>query len=205
MATVDSTLALVTLADVKEYLTIASGTTSEDSILGFLINEVSRLINSYTGRYLLQKTWTEYHDGNGSQGLILAQYPIVSVTSVVDDINRAFTGSAISTSLYYLMKDSGIIMPMPTFYGFVHGQANVKVVYIAGYALASVPQNLQLAVKRWVAAQYFRYVNKRHEIQSETVGDKTTTFLNQDIPKDVALLLNEFRRIVESPTFAYND
>src|SRR3990167_5468583 len=158
MADLDTAIQLVSLADVKEFLQIGSAVTSENSWLQAFINAASKMINDYTGRHILQKTWTEYHDMTCfSRELIVSQYPIISVTSVHDDpIDRTFgDGSLIATTDYYVEKQSGIIRlnqnVMGFLPGFQSGNAGVKVVYVAGYASASIPQSIDQAVKRLVA------------------------------------------------------
>lgn len=203
MGSVDTAVALVTLADTKEYLKISS--TSEDSILGFFVNEISKICNSYTGRHLLQKSYTEYYNGNGTPFLILNHYPIISVTSLHDDVNRVFDGSsAIDIGVDVLVKkDIGELELWNSESVFEKDRANVKVVYSAGFVSSAVPYDLQLAVKRWIAIQYYKFTNKRHEVRSETVGDTTTTFIDQQIPDDVKNMLQQHKRVGDAADFAF--
>ncbi len=194
MATLDSTIALIDLADLKEFLKISG--TGEDSLLNALINECSQAVVDFLGRPIISATYTEFYDGPSGGELMLDKYPIISVTTLNDDTDRAF-GSAddIDISADVLIdKEGGTLRLWNNESAFTQGQANVKVVYSAGYALADVPASIQLAVKRWCAAHYMKHIDRRHDIASETVGDSTTTFIVEKMPQDVAALLRPFKK-----------
>jgi len=193
MADVDTTVALVSLTNAKAYLKIPTATTSEDAILINLVNEASVKVSDYIGRNMLTGTKTEYYNGEGVGKLRLKNFPITAVTTLHDDTEREFgADTLIDASDYYLHADEGMIELLDGV-AFVAGQLNVKVVYVAGYALASIPYAIQDAVKRWVADAYMRYNNRRHGVQSESIGDKTITFSVGDIPADVKFILKKYR------------
>lgn len=201
--TVDTTIALVSLADQKEYLGIASGTTSEDSILSFFINEISARCNSYTGRFILSKSYTEYYDGDGSEELFLKNYPVTVVSSIYDDVNREFNSNSLISSDNYIVETTSGIIRLWNRMAFNCGKANIKIVYTAGYAIANVPGDLKGAVKRWVALLYQKYVHKRWDQQSESIGDNTMTFIEEAIPKEVAAALDNHVKLMAAPNFSY--
>ena len=201
MATaLDTTVALVTLAELKEFLKVS--TTTDDVLFNVLINSASRLANSYTGRQLLSKSHTHYYDGSGSSELIVAEYPIVSVTTLNDDTNRDFgSGDNISSANYMLDKEAGIIRLWNAEASFVKGDGTVKLVFSAGYAVADVPADLKLAVMRLCAIMYEKALNRRHDVVSESVGDRTTTFTSADIPGDVRTMLAPYKSRYDGTRF----
>lgn len=196
MATLDTAIALVSLDEAKEFCKITAST--DDALLNGLINKVSALANQYTGRHLLQKTHTLYFNGTGTPEIIVPEFPIISVTSLNDDLDRSFGSStAIDVSADVLVdKEGGILTLWNTERAFQVGRGNVKLVMSAGYALASVPYNLALAVDRGVQSFYDKATKRRGDVVSETVGDRTTTFVVSDLPVDVKALLNPYKQRV---------
>ena len=209
MAT-DTTLALETLANIKTYLQITG--TGEDTILETLIDLVSSAMNLYTGRHLLAKAHTEYYSGDGSDELILRNYPVTAVSSLYNaDDNRAFDSTTQITVAddVIIVKDKGILKLWNHESAFLKGKANVKVTYTSGYGVvtnpATVPHDLRFALKRWVAQVYMRYQRKRFDIQSESVGDHTVTFVNEEMPVEVKAILDKYVSYFGAPGFEYAD
>ena len=195
MATVDATFALVTLADLKVFLKITGG--AADSKLSFLINEISKAVNTFVGHFLLSKTYTEYYNGDGSRELMVKNFPIISITSLHNaDSLRTFDGSTvIDVSADVLInKPSAILELWNDEAAFLRGRANIKLVYTAGYAVANIPNDIQLAVKKWAAQQYLRLDKRRHDIQSESIAQRTVTYLDRPMPDEVKFLLQPYRR-----------
>lgn len=107
-----------TLAKVKTKCGIATATTTYDDDIKDAINKISRLIDSLTGRYYYQKTYTsEYLSGtrdyNGWQilrrdtgGLLLTpqEAPIVSISSLSEN------GTSLTENTdFYIHAEEGII------------------------------------------------------------------------------------------------
>ena len=191
---IDSAVALVSLDEMKRYMKIPPPGTDELDVLADLINDASAWASSYTGRNFLQANYTEFYDGDGSNMLILNNYPVVSLTSINDDPARVFGASSnIDISIQVqIRKDSGVVRLWT--YAFNQGSGNVKVVYSAGYPLASVPYDLRLAVKKIVAHQYRHGFASGHiGVRQETVGDKTVSIIEDAMPKDAKEILDGYR------------
>lgn len=171
-------MALTALSDLKAFLGIASGDTSEDALLNTLITQCSDLIEEFCGRVFGTASYTEYYCGDGRPFLVLNQRPVTAITSLYLD-ETAFWGQApnafaAATLLtegtdYALDKDqpngssrSGLVFningawPVPVNYspGLISpvigpGVGNIKVTYTAGYA--SVPTPLTLACNMLIA------------------------------------------------------
>src|SRR5262245_54566045 len=123
---VDATIALCTLDELKEAVR-ATGTSTDDTALEHLVDRASMFANTYCGRQLLQKSYVEFYDGDGTKELMLNNYPIVSVTHLYDDPNRDYDASTelVADDDYLLESKAGIIrLPLTIFNKGIH---NVKV------------------------------------------------------------------------------
>lgn len=190
---IDTAIALTSLTDAKAFLKITGST--EDTIVGDLVNAASAYANSFTGRYLLKRTGlVEYYDGDGSSMLMLRNYPVVTLSNVYDDIDRAF-GATTEIPAGDLLTDkaSGILRTWNNTAVFTAGVANIKVAYEAGYALASVPYDLKLAIHLIMAAWYKNaYQFQRLGIESETKADHTVSARNEAVPAAAAEILKRY-------------
>src|SRR5271154_5333881 len=73
---------LATLADVKSWL--GRSDTNSDALIGALITRASRSICSYLQRpLLLPHIVCDVQDGTGGNVLVLKEWPVVSISSVV--------------------------------------------------------------------------------------------------------------------------
>jgi uncharacterized phiE125 gp8 family phage protein len=191
---IDSTVALVALADAKAFLKISAST--EDVIVGDIVNAVSGTINRYCGRVFLSAEYTEFYDGTGTRELILRKFPVTSVTSLNDDVNRQWTDATAKdvNSDVILDGGAGILSLWNNGGRFARGRQNVKIVYTAGYALAAIPYDVQMSCKL-LASQHYRqsYAQWRRGVQSEQQGNVNTTYSNDAIPKDIAMMLDPYR------------
>jgi hypothetical protein len=86
-------MAFGNLPDLKLFLGIKEGDTSEDSALSNMLNFVSSMIEDYCDRSFGQKNYTEVYSGNGSAYLALRQRPVsvIGLTVWMDD--NSFYGS----------------------------------------------------------------------------------------------------------------
>lgn len=146
---------LTTLANVKLWLPIPSGTTSEDALLTRLISATSDDFERATKRTdLLAADYTEVREGDGAYRMILYHWPINTIASL------KIAGAAVTQSAdrvapgYYLDED---IDPERVWELFVIGQpftdgSVVQIGYNAGYA--TVPLDIEQAVIDWVVYRY---------------------------------------------------
>ena len=56
-----------------------------DLIIELLINKASSWIERLTGRHLGKQSYHQWYDADGSQELVLIEYPIVSIESIRED------------------------------------------------------------------------------------------------------------------------
>jgi len=149
---------LAVLADVKTWLSGSSGIgTTDDTLLGRLITDISGAIYAYLGRpSLIPRSVTERRDGNGKQRIYLRQFPAVSIVSLlINDIAVPAAplpqaGSAWPQAGYLLEPWDGAppgrIQALDLFGHWSLGQAcelfhvgrqNVVVTYTSGYQISA--------------------------------------------------------------------
>ncbi len=189
-------IALIALADLKEQVKISGS--GEDTHLNRAINKAGGYCKNFSGRNFVQKIRTEYYDGEGDRELILKNVPISSITSIHSDTLRVFgSGTEITSANYMLRKESGIIELWNNESFFPTGRGNIKVVSVAGYLVGTdVPDDLQEA--NLLIAQHFYksfFQKQRIDIQSETVGDRSISYREADIPKKAKDILKKYRVI----------
>lgn len=143
---------IVALAEMREFLNITdTADTSMDAILIRLLDDVCADIAEELGLdQLINKSYTETYDGDGTKHLFLDRRPIVSVSALtIDDIA---VGTE-NTDYFVYLKEGRIELYGDT---FEVDNKNVDVTYTAGYgaARANVTRKLKLALKEWVAAIY---------------------------------------------------
>lgn len=208
-------MALVSLAEVKDYLEIKS--TEQDGRLTNLISYASSVINTYCNRTIEANTYTEYHDG-GYTSIFLDNIPLNNVTLVAeydgsDYINLAGPDAngvlpsgldANANSIQYmwyegtgevrrLVNDQAVyyldLGKVPMFNNYPKG---VKIVYGGGYI--NIPNDLKLA-----ALDYIKMLHK-NEQGSDSFSfageSKNTHNLSSNFPPHIRRILEMYRIIL---------
>lgn len=213
--------ALTTLENAKNYLGIDLNDTSLDNNIYFYINSASAIIESYCERQFALKTYKELKQGAGFTKLILDNYPIVELTSLVVD------GEPVDISAVTVFEDSGILykpdggFPSRVIGGsFLHPipdqiQHNILVEYRAGYVLPkdatednprTLPYDLEMACMRLIGI-----MKKDKEVENgqnlilkrEQIGDwlaeyepenKSTTTKLDYMDPDILNILDSYKR-----------
>jgi hypothetical protein len=136
---------IVTLSEMRTFLNIPSSQTGKDSLLIELINSYKDEIEQYLGVGIINTTYTEYYDGNGTDCLFLKHYPIVSVTTLtIDD-----TAQTENTDFYIYGDEGYLKLEDDVFEADLH---NVYIIYTAGWGANrdAVPNPIKTALKQWV-------------------------------------------------------
>ena len=185
---------VVSLFDIKEHLGITQSNT-DDAYLSTLIDGISEAIEQYCRRKFAARRYTEYHSGDGSSGVLFVdEYPIVAVTSLHDDVDREFGSSdLIATGNYVVSGDDGMVELYDDETRFSKGTRNIKITYTGGYN--TMPYSIGLAAMIWIDRIYKKKDRKNEGIESQNIGDKATTYRIDDIPPEVKMLLNPFKRL----------
>ncbi|MDB4726019.1 phage gp6-like head-tail connector protein [bacterium] len=190
--------ALTTLAGAKRFMGITG--TANDTLIEELIDSVSDAIESWCRVKIKQRTFTEYHPGQGYSYVFVDNPPIISVTSVYDDIDRGFSSSYLVDSSYYTTDGSyageGRIQLWQGKLYFQEGIMNVKVTYSGGYA--AVPDDVEMACNALVSMWY--NIREKQGLASETIDDYRYTMADEKevqqggMPSHIQALLGPFQR-----------
>lgn len=195
---------LCSLADVKTALSFTD--TTKDQLCTDIIAAAEKMIQQHTGYTLINTEHTEYFSPGRRHwnvnknvsadmtALRVKEHPIISVTSVYEDDDRTWDDAAdlIAATDYYTdnynirLHDDGSTVQ------FTAGLRTVRAIYRAGYA--TIPSDLRRAAVMLSVHLYHLADRQRQNIASESLGDATVTYLNEDIPKTVRLMLKPYTR-----------
>lgn len=190
---------LCTTAQVKTALNI--GNTTKDTLIDSLVDAATAWIERYCDRTFSSTTQTDYFSpGHGDwrvQGdstiLVPKHYPIISVTSLHESASRSFSPAYLIAAAGYYAEDHRVVLYADQAPGaFTAGQRTVRLVYVAGYA--AIPADLERAAIM-LCVHLFRAADKLQQgIASQSMGDMTVTFKDEEMPKEVRGILDLFRR-----------
>lgn len=177
MSSLDNTVAVISLNEVKEAIQESSNT--YDAELNGFINRASAIIENYCQRKFIQQTYTnEEYGGNGQYRLKLRNWPVTALSTLQWNTSSDFANpdwETLDTSDYDLERvnqnDAGLIFLAS---GFVKGINNYRVTYTAGYAIDSMPHDIRAAAIELVAYM-FRKRKATPGMRSETLGKYSYT------------------------------
>lgn len=190
---------LTTLAVLKEEFSVKNS--ANDSKFRRWITEVSATVETYLDRSLslatVQESFTWATRHSTKYGLILNQFPIVSVTSLTLD------STVLDPASYSIDANKGILYRLDVA-GFRRfwGALNISVVYVAGFAaVEDVPADISRACLIMLRHRY-ALGNRDPTIKSEAVaGVLTSTYWvggigeNAAVPPEAAALLDPYREM----------
>lgn len=188
--------AIISLSDLKEYLSI--GGTTQDSFLEKRINSATNYIENYTNRYWRAREITEVHDVCDTSRVMLDYFPILEVSSVEYWENGAWHN--VITNPSDTLADQ-LMIYLSWFrlrdYSFSKGWSMIKVTYIAGYQ--DIPEDIQHACTLQAAMDY-----RKSKLSDDRLGKRSgsvtgasgvsDTFSFTE-PKEIEEILNRHRRI----------
>ena len=178
---------LTTIAEVKVLTGVAA---VDDAITQELITKASVFANNYTGRILAQQTFTETYDGDGSGILFLNNYPISSVTTVHQDSDRVFgVDTLVDSGDYLTYADNRKLVSIGT--RWFKDIQTIKVVYVAGFVIGSIPEDLVNAVTMLVDFWGKEYDAHRFGVTSTGTDTNRITY-EKNIPVEIKEMLNPY-------------
>lgn len=175
---------ITTVDKVKTYLTIAG--TSSDAMLAELVAAADAFVLSYTGRKtVLEADFVERYNGTGSDRLMLDNYPIASVASLVVN-DRTIGPSAGYGQQGYFFDNRALVLYNER---FTKGFRNVQVSYRAGFA--EIPADMEQAATYIVSQMYKR--KDRIGVSSKTIGQESISYNANDLDATSKTILNEYK------------
>ena len=180
-----STSTIITLAEMRAFLNIPTSQTGKDDLLIDLLDSYNTEMEEYLGVTLIDTTYTESYDGNGTSSMFLKHYPITSVTSLTLD-DTALT----EDTDFYVYGDVGLIKLDSDV--FTVDFKNVDIVYVAGHGAArtNVSKVLKNALKTWVGRVF-----KAEVVDFSQRFDESSlaNIKSQMMPWDIKQKLDYFR------------
>jgi hypothetical protein len=179
---------LTSLSAVQRYLGLSAGT--DDELLTELVARASDGIRSYCRRDLAAADFCEWHDGDGSDTVLLAQRPVAEVFALSED------GAETAAEDFVVYPEAGMVRLRSGVFG--RGARSVYVGYRAGYD--SIPGEVEQAAIAWAAALYQARGAGGRTVASERVGDYAITYDGgEGLPADVRAALEPYRIAIARP------
>jgi hypothetical protein len=185
-----STYALVSVAELKELLSIDSTLTAQDSVLENVINRASESIETFLGRRIATRgSTTEYHTvESGLSEVCALNYPVTTVTSVDEGEWQSGTWTSEDTLThgtdYVYDAAAGVFVRLEAYWP--SGQDAIRLVYTAGYAApAAVPGDIK-SVALSLAARKYSQIKRGGDFAAQTITDgmgSVSRFLPADLLK----------------------
>jgi uncharacterized phiE125 gp8 family phage protein len=172
---------IATVTKVKGFLDIKNET--DDILIYRILMRMNDRIETYCGRTFASASYTEYHKGDGTNRLLMNQYPITAITSINEDEDRVWGSDTLIDSADYVIADEvpGVIELKDNFF-MASDVENIKVVYVAGYA--TIPNDLVDACIKMTAADYLESKGLAAGMEE---GDRNPDKLRKDAYKTLDL------------------
>lgn len=194
-----STDALTSLAQVKQYLGLSAAT--HDALLEGLIEAISAQFNAFCGRKLMARDYTHLSEdaafdpdnallsGSGYPELLLPQYPVISLSSLV--VEGREVAPASGGVGWVLDSGAGVLGLLGLI--FPRGAHNVGLVYRAGFA-AAPPDLAQAAVEQTaVRFQESAAGQGRLGVSARTLADGSVSYHSGALLPQVKAVLERYR------------
>ncbi|MBI5522922.1 MAG: phage gp6-like head-tail connector protein [Desulfarculus sp.] len=193
--------ALTSLAAVKDYLRLTSA--DNDSLLESLIEAISAHFAAHTGRALKARDYSPNPaspafdpdnailDGSGYPELLLPQYPVQALTSLVMDGVALVPAQAPGQAGWVLDRAAGVLGLVGGV--FVRGRHNLAVTYRAGFE--AVPADLAQACLEQVAMRFQESGagQGRLGVSARTLADGSVSYQGQALLPQVTAVLDRYR------------
>jgi hypothetical protein len=174
-------MSLTSLDAVKSYLKINISETTDDDLLSSLIEACSNVIENYCNRKFGIEEYEEEYDGVGKPFIILHNYPVNSIISVMID------GEIVEPIEYKIRKNNGMLFRKSGIWP--HGIMNIKVTYSSG--TDEIPAAIELACKHLVMS-YFK-----SDIASfSTTFQDGVVFRPEALPSQVKALVSPYKKVM---------
>jgi hypothetical protein len=179
---------IATLSECKAYLGLGTNATLDDALITSIGDAVLDFMQTYTGRKILQDTYTETLNGRGESGIPVKNTPITGISSLLID-GLAIQSASNSYSYGYAFDDFFVYLRG---YKFSRGQQNIQITYTGGYN--PVPNDWKQAHIEFVAYKYKQ--KDRIGVTNITTGGITTTaYIKSDVPPEVQIVMDRYRTV----------
>jgi hypothetical protein len=160
---------------------------TDDILLTRLISSASDFIESWLNRRFDIETYTDVRDGTGTNRMMAANYPILSISNVT--INNQNIQPSDGQSFGYRNDLNRIWLVGGT---FSRGIGNVQVTYSAGYS--TVPPAIEQGCIELVAQKYF--LKDRIGVNSKVINGETVSYTQKDLRDDFKSVLANYTKVI---------
>jgi hypothetical protein len=195
---------LYTFIPLEEFKTILGVDDRDDKLAGYCLVTSTYTIEQHCKRRFLRKKYFERLAFTGDLFLPFREYPVSQVLAVyvANKVGKG-DGEIVEPEFYHTIPDCGLdndfpftlsLSPAARYYPDL---AAFKVVYWAGYPLASVPPDLGSACLELAAWNMGRYKGRRVGLVGNVRGQgKDGEHFEPSMPENVKTLLEPYRRKV---------
>lgn len=187
-------MAYVTVERIKGYLGIEEEETSDDVLLEELLLSSEDFIDKYTGNTFVSVSKTKYYQHSNLVGrtLVLDDY-LQSITTLTNG-----DGNILTSEKYILMPKNGSAYSeilLKSDYSWEFDDILESFITIVGMwgLFSTAPQEIAHATIRLVSYLYRQKDN--HQDLDRTIVAGNSTILPQNLPIDVKMILNKYRKI----------
>ena len=186
---VSEAISELTVDNIKTFLRIT--TTDDDNLLAQLLAQAYDRVESECQRTFLEADYTEYHNGDGTDTVLLDNYPVNSITSLYDDPDRQYgSDTLIDADDYVIYADSGMVVLDGL--TFNTGLKNIKITYNAGYS--DLPDELIAAIIKLVAADYLEGQGALNAI----VGEEALVDKPARLRREARSVIDRYKRRIDA-------
>ena len=180
--TIQSGISLTTSVNLEFTHTALQADTAEVghqdvAIISGIVLAIDKRFKNYCARCFNKVTGAiEYYDGDGSAELWLRDYPVTSISVVINidfDGDQVFDGDDEDAQDYVVYPEKGLI------YHRLHfpvGHRNIKVTLDKGFADTDMPEDLKLVCKMEVKYLYTRWKEDSRGLKDYSVAGMKKTF-----------------------------
>lgn len=164
------TLRINSLADIKTHLNKASQNATDDAEVQDMADAAQSMIEREIGT-VVPKSYVEYHNG-GCNRISLWRGPIVSVTSIVENLNGTFLRTLTSQEYRIDAKTSSVVRTLTSGadYAFAGWDEDVVITYVAGRT-QPIPANIRLAHKELTAHMWRNQIGRSRRSRGNVPED----------------------------------
>lgn len=195
MSTLDTAVALCTLEEVKNYLSLKRAGADEQLVT--LINAVSTdCQRRYCLRNFLDTDYTdEKYDGHGDAFLHLKNYPVTALDSITPFKNA--TALTVVDDEFEFNAETGEVHLLGGRY-FPKSYREILVTYSAGYAdTDAIPADLKLSILQAVAHRFEEFDKKTFSVTRQDKGEAgSAEYIEGEYPAFVINVWKHYARAV---------
>jgi hypothetical protein len=156
------------------------------------INDISSFLERETGRIFHAADYTEYLDGNDERFIWLDQFPVNTLTSLqIVEIDGTVVQTLVNGVDFVAYLTTGKLDSLGR---WTRGARNIKIVYNAGYAALTFPQDLKALALNMIEHAISK--KGKQGISQLSIGKYSVTYTEGSIPAELKAQLDRFKRVI---------